>query len=259
MNSNKIKEMSKVNVLVVEDETIVSKDIQHSLKKLGYNVVGAATTGENAIELALEKQPDLVLMDIMLKGAMSGIEAAAEIRDKQNIPVIFLTAYADESTLNKAKITEPYGYILKPFKEIDLHTSIEMALYKHKKQTELKKERDLLYSLVEGKDSSGDIIFVKSNSRQVKVRTQEIYFVEALKDYVVINTGTTRYTIHSTMKDIQAKLPQSEFLRVHRSFIVRIDKIAAIEQGNIIIEDNKKVIPVGGSYKDDLTDKLKFV
>lgn len=250
--------MSKVNILVVEDESIVSKDIQQSLKKLGYNVVGAASTGEAAVQLAEEKQPDLILMDIMLKGAKSGIEAASEIKEKFNIPVIYLTAYADESTLSKAKITEPFGYILKPFKEIDLHTSIEMALFKHKKETELRKERDLLYSLVESKEGN-NILFVKANSKLVKLNTKDIYFVEALKDYVVINTANARFTIHSTMKDIQAKLPSAEFIRVHRSFIVRIDKIAAIEHNNIIIEGDKKIIPIGGSYKDELVQKLKMV
>ena len=153
--------MSKTNILVVEDESIVSKDIQNSLKKLGYNVVGAANNGEDAIALAREHHPDLVLMDIMLKGDMSGIDAADVVRKEINIPVIFLTAYADESTLAKAKITEPYGYILKPFKEIDLHSSIEMAIYKHKKVSEIKKERDFLYSLVENKEGSKDILFVK--------------------------------------------------------------------------------------------------
>lgn len=250
--------MSKINILVVEDESIVSKDIQHSLKKLGYNVVGAASTGEVAVQLAEEKQPDLILMDIMLKGAMSGIDAATEIKEKLNIPVIYLTAYADESTLSKAKITEPFGYILKPFKEIDLHTSIEMALFKHKKETELRKERDLLYSLVENKESN-DILFVKANSKLVKLNTKDIYFVEALKDYVVINTASARYTIHSTMKDIQAKLSSADFIRVHRSFIVRIDKIASIEHNNIVVEGEKKIIPIGGSYKDELAQKLKMV
>ena len=90
--------MAKVSVLVVEDESIVSKDIQHSLKKLGYHVVGAAATGEKAIELAETEHPDIILMDIMLKGEMSGIEAASEIKKKLSIPVIFLTAYAYEST-----------------------------------------------------------------------------------------------------------------------------------------------------------------
>jgi DNA-binding LytR/AlgR family response regulator len=133
-----------------------------------------------------------------------------------------------------------------------------MALFKHKKETELRKERDLLYSLVENKENK-DILFVKANSKLVKLNTKDIYFVEALKDYVVINTATSRYTIHSTMKDIQAKLSSSDFIRVHRSFIVRIDKIASIEHNNIIIEGDKKIIPIGGSYKEELAQKLKMV
>lgn len=250
--------MAKTNVLVVEDESIVSKDIQHSLKKLGYNVVGSSSTGEKAIDLALDLKPDVVLMDIMLKGELTGIEASEEIRKTLNIPVIYLTAYADEATLEKAKVTEPHGYIIKPFKEIDIHTSIEMALYKHQKEAEVLKERDLLYSLVENKDTKG-FIFVKSNSRLVKLKTSDIYFVEALKDYVVINALNSRYTIHSTMKDIQKKLPSDEFVRVHRSFIVRLDKISAIEQPNVILENDKKVIPIGGSYKDELSRKINLV
>lgn len=250
--------MAKTNVLVVEDESIVSKDIQHSLKKLGYNVVGSSATGEKAIDLALELKPDIVLMDIMLKGELTGIEAAEQIKAKLNIPVVYLTAYADEATLEKAKVTEPYGYIIKPFKEIDIHTSIEMAIYKHSKEREVQKERDLLYSLVENKDSKG-FIFVKSNSRLVKLKTTDIYFVEALKDYVVINALNSRYTIHSTMKDIERKLPSDEFIRVHRSFIVGINKIAAIEQPNLILENDKKVIPIGGSYKDELSKRINLV
>ena len=250
--------MAKTNILVVEDESIVSKDIQHSLKKLGYNVLGSSSTGEKAIELALELKPDLVLMDIMLKGKLTGIDAAEEIRNSLKIPVIFLTAYADDATLEKAKVTEPYGYIIKPFKEIDIHTSIEMALYKHQKESELRKERDLLYSIVENKETD-DFIFVKSISRLVKLKTSDIYYVEALKDYVVINALTTRYTIHSTMKDIERKLSSEDFMRVHRSFIVRMDKIAAIEQANIILENDKKVIPIGGSYKEDLQKRINLV
>lgn len=250
--------MAKTSVLVVEDESIVAKDIQNSLKKLGYTVPSVENTGEDAIEAAGQYKPDLILMDIMLKGEISGIEAADQIRSRYQIPVIFLTAYADESTLSKAKVTEPYGYIIKPFKEIDLHTSIEMALYKHGKEQEVKKERDLYSSIVLDK-SSEDCIFVKSNSRLVKVKTGEIYFIEALKDYVIIYAGDSKYTVHSTMKDMMSKLSSSEFLRVHRSYIVRVDKIVAIEQNNLVIEDDKKIIPVGGSYRDELHSRLKFV
>ena len=250
--------MAKTSVLVVEDESIVAKDIQNSLKKLGYTVPSVENTGEDAIDAAGLHRPDLILMDIMLKGDISGIEAAEQIKNRYQIPVIFLTAYADESTLSKAKVTEPYGYIIKPFKEIDLHTSIEMALYKHGKEQEVKKERDLYSSIVLDK-SSEDCIFVKSNSRLVKVKTKEIYFVEALKDYVIIHSKDAKYTVHSTMKDMLAKLSNSEFLRVHRSFIVRVDKIVAIEQNNLVMEDEKKIIPVGGSYRDELHSRLKFV
>jgi DNA-binding LytR/AlgR family response regulator len=162
--------------------------------------------------------------------------------------------------LSRAKVTEPYGYILKPFKEIDLHSTIEMAVYKHQKDAALQKERDFLYSLVENKDSTQtDILFVKANSKFVKVYLKDIYYVEALKDYVIINTQHARYTVHSTMKDIEKKLGTVDFIRVHRSYIVRTDKIQAIENQTVVLENEKKAIPVGGSYRDELLGKLNLL
>jgi DNA-binding LytR/AlgR family response regulator len=250
--------MTKANVFILEDEFIVLKDIQASLKKLGYNIVGSAPSGEKALELLEEVTPDIVLMDIMLKGKMNGIETAQIVKDKYAIPVIYLTAYAEEATLNLAKVTEPYGYILKPFKEIDLHTSIEMALYKHKKDREIEQNRDMLYSLFMNKEKEGDdFIFIKSNNKLVKLEMNEIYFIEALKDYVVINTNDTRYTIHSTMKDIEVKLGTEDFIRVHRSFIVRLDKITSIDFPNLQLGNDRKLIPIGGSYREELTNHIK--
>ena len=247
-----------MNILVVEDESIVAKDIQVCLKRLGYEVVGVESTGEEAVKKAQELEPDLVLMDIMLKGDMSGIDAADEIRSSRNIPVIFLTAYTDRNTVDKAKETQPYGYIIKPFKEIDIQTAIEIALYKHGREMEVKKERDLYYSMVEKQDSA-DLMFVKANQRLVKIRYEDIYFIEALKDYVVINTLERRYTIHSTMKDIERKMPEKDFVRVHRSFIVRMDKIKEIDHSNVVMEDDKKIIPIGGSYKETLQERLNLI
>ena len=247
-----------VNILVTEDESIVRKDIERSLKKLGYNVVGSADTGEKAISLAKELKPDLALMDIMLKGDMTGIEAASEIKKVTDIPVIFLTAYADEGTLNKAKITEPHAYILKPFKEIDIHTSIEIAMHKHGKEMELKVEADLLRSMAIPKRDAR-YIFLKHQSKLIKIKNNEIQFIEALKDYVVVNTTHGKYTIHSTMKDIEQKLPDELFMRIHRSFIVNLNKITAIHGTDLKLEEVEKTISIGGSFKENLASKINLL
>ncbi|MGQ4650515.1 ATP-binding protein [Lyngbya aestuarii] len=123
--------MVKARILVVEDESIVALSIQNRLEALGYGVIANVTSGEAAIQQTAENLPDLVLMDIRLTGRIDGIEAAAQIRNRFHIPVVYLTAYTDEETINRAKLTEPYGYILKPFEPRDLGTAIEIALYKH--------------------------------------------------------------------------------------------------------------------------------
>lgn len=254
--------MGAVNVFIVEDENIVAKDIEQSLKKLGYNVVGMASSGEKVKELlASGVLPDIFLMDIMIKGEMNGIEVAEFVKENYDLPVIFLTAYADENTLSKAKITEPYGYILKPFKEVDLHTTIEMALYKHQKTTEIKKELDVYSTLASEAQNGKEYIFVKNKSRLVKIAVDDLFFVEALKDYVIFNSAHGKYTIHSTMKDVESKLPSKFFARVHRSYIVNVDKILSIEHvnGRLQIEGVEKSVPIGGSYKDELLSKFNLL
>ncbi len=123
--------MSLARILVVEDEGIIAQDIQSTLEKLGYEVPAIAVVGEEAIEKATELRPDLVLMDIVLWGGMDGVEAATRIRDELRIPVIYLTAHSDSATLQRAKVTGPYGYIVKPLVERELRIGIEMALHKH--------------------------------------------------------------------------------------------------------------------------------
>jgi PAS domain S-box-containing protein/diguanylate cyclase (GGDEF)-like protein len=130
--------MDKVRMLVVEDERIVSMDLQGRLRSMGYEVAGTAVSGEEAIEKAESLRPDMILMDIMLDGKLDGIQAADIIRSRYNIPIIYLTAYADSPTLERAKITEPFGYILKPFEERELHGHIEIALYKARMEKRLK-------------------------------------------------------------------------------------------------------------------------
>ena len=252
--------MSKTKVLIVEDESIVAKDIENSLNKMHYNIVGIASDANNAIELVKKSDPDIILMDIMLKGEKTGIEAAKKINKENNIPIVYLTAYADYPTLNKAKKTIPYGYILKPFKDTVLQATIETALLRHNRSIELKKERDLLNEIAQKNNPEINHIFIKSKSKKIKLSTKDILWVEALKDYIIINTPTTRYTIHSTMKEFELKLPSCQFIRVHRSFIVRQDKILSLEFSFLNLDvDPQRKIPIGGSYKEKLLKRLNFL
>jgi two-component system, response regulator PdtaR len=119
-------------ILIVEDELIEAEDLQLTLERQGYTASGIARSGETALETLAVARPDLVLMDIHLAGAMDGIETSEQIRQQYSIPVVFLTAFADDANLERAKVTEPFGYILKPYNERELHSVIEMALYKHR-------------------------------------------------------------------------------------------------------------------------------
>lgn len=130
--------MAETEILIVEDERIVALDLQYQLRRLGYTVSDVASSGEQALRIAEEAQPDVVLMDIRLGGALDGVEAAEELRTFFEVPVVFLTAYADDRTLERAKATEPFGYLLKPFEERELQVAIEIALYRHAMERQLR-------------------------------------------------------------------------------------------------------------------------
>lgn len=136
--------MAKPRILVVEDEVIVARDLQQSLAELGYPDPAIAISADEAIARVLAAKPDLALMDIHLKGDRDGIDAADELRTRFDIPVVYVTAYADSTTLERAKVTQPFGYILKPCTERELQTSIEISLYKHRMEQELREAHRVL-------------------------------------------------------------------------------------------------------------------
>jgi two-component system cell cycle sensor histidine kinase/response regulator CckA len=157
--------MDKKRIFIVEDENIVSLDMKKRLEKLGYEVPGIAASGEDAVKMVLEQKPDLVLMDIKLSGEMDGVEAAAEILKSYSVPIVYITAYAENTTLRRAKITEPFGYILKPFEERELHINIEIALYKHKMQDMVKEREQLLFTTLQSID---DAVIVTDNDNNIQ-------------------------------------------------------------------------------------------
>ncbi|MFN0032127.1 MAG: LytR/AlgR family response regulator transcription factor [Flavobacteriales bacterium] len=248
----------KANILVVEDEGLIRKDIVNYLTKLKYNVVGETDNGPKAIDMALELKPDVIMFDIHLKGDMTGIEAAKKIREELDVVVIYITGYSDDTTLESAKGSEPDGYVLKPLKEFDLKAAIELALDKHSKQQVTKAELALLRSLTSFK-SSAEFLFVKHTGKFIRLQSDEVYYVEALKDYVQVHTLLQRYTIHATMKDVERKLAKTKFQRVHRSYIVNMDKVAAIQGTDITIEGLNRTIPIGNLYKDEFSERINVL
>lgn len=146
--------MSKPKILIVEDESIVAKDIELTLKHLGYDVIDICDNGDEAYEKAVQFQPDLILMDIFIKNSLDGIETAKRIKARLDIPIIYLTAFSDNLTLQRAKQTSPEGYLVKPFDERDLHVTVEIVLSKAKLQRELDSEKQKTIILEKKQESS---------------------------------------------------------------------------------------------------------
>ncbi|MDZ8035310.1 EAL domain-containing protein [Nostoc sp. DedSLP04] len=237
--------MNPVNILVVEDEFIVAMDIQNRLRKFGYTVIGLADSGEEAIKKAADDSLDLVLMDIHLKGNMDGVEAAQIIHNIFNIPVIYLTANADESTLNRAKVTEPFGYILKPFKEKELKFTIEITLSKHRTEKKLKQNEQWLTTVLKSigdavitSDESGTVTFMNpiaevltgwNYSDAFGKEAAEVFNIAPKKTRIIIESPVTQVL----QSGVTIDLPEQRILIAKNGTEIPIDdSVAAIKDDN---------------------------
>ncbi len=229
--------MASTKILVVEDEVIVSKTIISQLKQLGYIVTATASSGEMAIAKVVETQPDLILMDIVLKGSMDGITTAAQIREQIDIPIIYLTAYADDSTLQRAKATQPFGYIVKPFTADDLRVAVEIGLFKHQVARELQDNRDqlatLLSSMSDGviaTDAEGMITFMNPAAETLTGWQQD----EALGQAV-----TTVFQLINEVTEIPAENPIATVLKSQQG--------AYLDNFTALVTKTGTQIPIGDS------------
>jgi two-component system cell cycle sensor histidine kinase/response regulator CckA len=225
--------MSQVRILVVEDESVVAKDIQWSLKSLGYSICAWASSGEEALEKVEALKPDLVLMDIVLKGGVDGVEAAERIRTNFDIPVVYLTAYADEHTLQRAKVTEPFGYILKPFEERELHTTIEVALYKHKMERRIKESQHWLATTLK---SISDGVITTNTQGHVTFLNVNAEALSGWKESEALGKGLNE--IFSIKDSEGAPLPDSPWLRSLREGVV------VGPASHLLISRGKTTIPI---------------
>jgi two-component system cell cycle sensor histidine kinase/response regulator CckA len=229
--------MGETNILVVEDEGIVAEDIRSSLESLGYAVSAVVSSGQEAIKKAEEYKPDLVLMDIVLKGEIDGIEAADQIRLCFNIPVVYLTAYAEEGTLDRAKVTEPLGYIVKPFEDRELRTTIEMALYRHKMENRLREREEWLSTTL---GSIGDAVIATDARGLIKFMNP---VAESLTGWKEEEAGGKSLTeVFNIINEETRKLVESPVNKVLRKGVV-----AGLANHTLLIARDGTEIPIDDS------------
>jgi DNA-binding LytR/AlgR family response regulator len=238
-----------ISILIVEDNVLIADDMQMILEDMGYNVVANVTSYEKAIVALEENTVDLALLDIQLATEKSGIDVGKHIRDNYDIPFVFITSNSDKETLNQAKEVKPNGYLVKPFEEKDLYTTIEITMSNFEEsgtKEEVKKNKSIL------KKS----IFVKDSHLYRKIIFKDILYIKSDNVYIEIYTMAKTYVVRSTLKDFLKKLPQDDFLRTSKSYIINIKHVQAMNSRDVIIDD--KMIPISKEYKPIIQKMLNI-
>jgi DNA-binding LytR/AlgR family response regulator len=242
---------SPAKILIVEDEMIIGANISLQLSKLGYEVTGIVSRGEEAIAHVKQNRPDIVLMDIQLKGALDGIDTVIRMQQQMDIPVIYLTANADENNFDRAKSTNPYAFISKPFKKLDLQHAIELTMGRLVKNKSSSDEEATCISPFVQSDS----IYVRRNERMIKIMINDIYYFEADRNYCKIFAKNKECLLVMTLKEINDRLPPEHFLRIHRSFIINLSHVDEVAGTHVVI--HKKAIPLSKTLRGELMNRLQ--
>ena len=244
----------QVKILVVEDEMLIGAKIALFLSELGYEVTALLPRAEEALIHLQEDFPDLALLDIQLKGDMDGIALAEILHSKHKIPVIFLTANADDATFNRAKSAKPFAFLAKPFRKIELQRTLELAI------TRMESEANPQYISPKTEEDNSflfdDRIFVRFKDRMVKILFDNIRYVEADRSYCRICTQSKEYLLTVPMKNIESKLPPAKFYRIHRSHIVNLNYVDEVSEGYVHIGANK--LPLSQSFRKEFLDRIKL-
>jgi DNA-binding LytR/AlgR family response regulator len=244
------KMQSPLKVLIVEDEMLIAANIAMQLEAIGYEIVGIFPKGLEAINALKVNKPDLVLMDINLKGDMDGIETATIMQLDGPMPIIYLTANTDDSHFNRAKATNPYAFISKPFKKMDLKHAVELASERILTEyNEPKTEQQKL--VLEG------CIFVKQNELMCKILIADILYLEADRNYCQVYTQEKKYLLVNTLKNMEDKLPTDFFQRIHRSYIVNLNHVNEFNHNHLTVGD--KILPMSKDLRAELLGRLRTV
>lgn len=243
-----------IQILVVEDNLVVSDNIKFMLSKMTYELVESVVDYESAVYVLEREKIQLVLIDILLASTKTGIELGAYIRKNYQIPFIFITSNSDKSTVASAKLVNPNGYLVKPFEAQDLFTAIEIALFNYNEQHQNLQKKHTKLQASQGLDLPKSIltdsIFIKKQHIFHRIPFVEIQFIKSDNVYLEVYTTNTKFLVRSTLKDYLTKLPNHIFYRAHKSFIVNIEHIQALNVKDVIVANRS--IPISKEFKDFL-------
>lgn len=240
-----------IKILIVEDNVIIADDMQSMLEEIGYEIVDNVIVYEQAVEVLKSQQVDLVLIDIILASDKTGIDLGKHIRENYDIPFIFVTSNSDRATVENAKTVKPNGYLVKPFEQQDLYTSIEIALSNFiygKQNNGGGLNEDINEDVPMSNSILKDSIFVKKQHLYYRIQFGDIQFIKADNVYLEVNTVDKKFLVRSPLKDYLEKLPKNKFYRAHKSYIVNVDHIDAINSKDIMI--NNTLIPISKDFKE---------
>ncbi len=238
---------SKLKILIVEDEMLIAANLALQLENLGYQVCGKVPRGEEALVRARKQKPDLVLMDIQLKGAIDGIQTVQRLQREHDLAVVYLTANDDDAHFERAKATNPFAFLSKPFKKQELQRTIELAANHIGVSEEIESVDQVL-------DLLGDRIFVRHNDSMVKLMIEDILYIEAERNYCRIYTTGGEYLLVATLKEMEEKLPSGRFLRIHRSFVVNLTLVEEVGTTHVVVID--KLIPMSKAMREEILSRL---
>lgn len=239
--------------MIVEDEPIIAQEIAMHIEDLGYEVCAMVMHASQVQQAFVKQQPDLLLMDINLGHGPDGIELAANLLQLKKTPVIFVTSYADKATLDRAKAVQPYGYVVKPFADKDLQAAIEMAFARFEQENTATATPEDNHP---DKDSFliNQHLFVRHKNKLVRLYPAEILYAEASSNYTQIVTMEHTYTVSSHLAIIEKKLAPHGFIRVHRSYIVNLSHVQAVEDEMVILP--KTAIPLSRNARSVLLNSI---
>ena len=242
-------------ILIVEDEPFIAENLQEMLGIFGYDDTEIANSANQAIKAIKTARPDLVLLDVQIKGDQDGIELGGIIQEQYKLPFVYITSYSDKETVNRAKHTRPLGFIVKPFTKDDVYAAIEVALFnKNRIAISTGNTANLLNPTTYNNDS----IYVKKKGLLEKVKYDDLMWIEADGNHITMNVTDGRtYTVRKSLKEITDKLPKDRFLRVHKSFVVQVDVVTAIDTNHVHLGEKK--IPIGRSYYNAFTATLNTI